>query len=174
MAHQLRHGRVLRILRMVFGSSRVNPSRARRQFERVRAGGAGRGGRTSRGIPSWGLGRPPGSGQRVGLGEDPRRSSRKFFRGGEGIPWREDVLYGAQLFSMAISLRVPLGGREDFVSTEIAVEDCLLSQRMPSSVAVPTVIRVPALIEGSASLRTLLPEEPVLVGVQSSLWDQPS
>jgi hypothetical protein len=92
---------------------------------------------------------------------------REFFGGREGIPWREGVLDGAQLFSMAISSRDPLGGREDFVSTEIAVEYCLLSQRMPSSVAVSTVIRVPAfleflpsseapaLFEGSASLRNL-------------------
>jgi hypothetical protein len=47
---------------------------------------------------------------------------------------------------MAISSRDPPGGREDFVSTESAVKDCLLSQRMPSSVAVQTVIRVPALL----------------------------
>jgi hypothetical protein len=47
---------------------------------------------------------------------------------------------------MAISSRDPLGGREDIVSTESAVEDCLLSQRMPSSVAVPTVIRIPAFL----------------------------
>ena len=82
---------------------------------------------------------------------------------------------------MAISLRDPLGVREDFVSTEIAVEYCLLSQRMPSSVAVPTVIRIPAfleiqlspeiptLMEKPTSLRTLLHEEPVFVRVQFSV-----
>ena len=53
---------------------------------------------------------------------------------------------GTQFFSMAISLRDHPGGREDFVSTESAVEDCLLSQRMPSSVAVPTVISGPVLL----------------------------
>jgi hypothetical protein len=39
VADELRHGRVLRILRMVFGSSRLIPSRARRQFEHVRPRG---------------------------------------------------------------------------------------------------------------------------------------
>jgi hypothetical protein len=48
---------------------------------------------------------------------------------------------------MAISLKDSPGRREDFVSTESAVEDCLLSQRMPSSVAVQTVNRVPAFLE---------------------------
>jgi hypothetical protein len=77
---------------------------------------------------------------------------REFFGGREGIPWREGVLDGAQLFSMAISSRDPLGGREDFVSTESAVEDCLLPQRMPSSVDVPSVIRVPAFLQVPALL----------------------
>jgi len=44
---------------------------------------------------------------------------------------------------------------------------------MPSSVAVPTVIRVPAfLLDSNRHGGINLLEEPVLVGVQSSVWDQ--
>ncbi len=44
----------------------------------------------------------------------------------KALPGERVASMGTQLFSMAISSRDPPEGREDIVSTESAVEDCLL------------------------------------------------